>query len=702
MHTLTSLHAVKHLRLCASYAHKHYIKMRIESYLTANIRVPKTFALLKRLKNVDSSAVPDLFVIKTAHLGKSAVIVSKADLEGPRFVELCNTFETLICQSDTTSVPYAQFIIPDIVVEEYIDGYDDLVLVFHCHKGDILYCEAMKNGVSRVLRNVDNNATLGAQGSDNGEFDALQKHYNALHHFSSTLSQEIGCTSIRVSCISNGYYVRKVGFDPVCTQPSYQAFEQQNPKQVGVVITTFGDNYVYAKQCVLCFLRHLVDYNPFIVLYINGSTNARLLSIGSEFSDNVHVVASETPHADGLTGTWNEGISLCLGKGCDAVVLSNDDVIFDSSVRHLVDQALFAQMQGSGLYYFGPLTNAPGTHCNVAQLGSKPVGHEPFECTYKHKPINLNGFFMAFPKTSLIVNRLNEKHYFDPKYPYGGNEAHWYGRFRKRGGIPMVVPKTFVYHYKLKSWRQAVKQIPCLYTVNLGGYEGTRVLLANARSKHQVMDMLYFTDNDSLIYTCLARHVVPFLIYPEEYGKSPQLTQRAIKTSPHLFLPQHYNVSFYCDGHNILRYFPVRKLLESLRTYDIICYEHWRTPCTPAEEQRVIVDVNATTQENVDKVVEKMKESGFDPHTHGLTETNFLARNHHKIIAFSEEWTEFVHLCHRDQASFDFLLWKHKVRYQRRPDSERPVRKLKHVNPKGRFLKDNSVPDPKADQTLPI
>ena len=48
-------------------------------------------------------------------------------------------------------------------------------------------------------------------------------------------------------------------------------------------------------------------------------------------------------------------------------------------------------------------------------------------------------------------NKYDELNYFDPSYPFGGNEVEWFDRFKKKGGIPIVVPRTFIYHYKLKS-----------------------------------------------------------------------------------------------------------------------------------------------------------------------------------------------------------------------------------------------------------
>ena len=42
------------------------------------------------------------------------------------------------------------------------------------------------------------------------------------------------------------------------------------------------------------------------------------------------------------------------------------------------------------------------------------------------------------------------KHIFDPKQPFDGNEVEWYHRFMKKNGLPIIVPKTFIYQMKIE------------------------------------------------------------------------------------------------------------------------------------------------------------------------------------------------------------------------------------------------------------
>ena len=50
--------------------------------------------------------------------------------------------------------------------------------------------------------------------------------------------------------------------------------------KIGCVITTHGNNGIYAIQCIDCFLRNIP--NGYIVLYVNNSTDPKILNIKNE------------------------------------------------------------------------------------------------------------------------------------------------------------------------------------------------------------------------------------------------------------------------------------------------------------------------------------------------------------------------------------------------------------------------------------
>ena len=153
--------------------------------------------------------------------------------------------------------------------------------------------------------------------------------------------------------------------------------------------------------------------------------------------------------------------------------------------------------------------------------------------TYKGKLWNINGFFMVFSKYVLLKNKFNESYYFNPKKPFSGNEVEWFNRFKAIGGKSVIVPQTFIYHYKLSTWRNNKLNNLCIYTVNTGLYDGMNIYL-----QKQPIDTLYYTDSFLLIYKCIQKGLIPF--YVDTQIKESKLAQRLIKTNPSEYVPVSY------------------------------------------------------------------------------------------------------------------------------------------------------------------
>jgi len=296
---------------------------------------------------------------------------------------------------------------------------------------------------------------------------------------------------------------------------------------------------------------------------------------------------------------------------------------------------------------------------------------------------NLNGFFMVFSRYVLEMNMM-EQYYFDPSLPFGGNESEWFDRFKKIGGEGVVVPKSFVYHYKLKRWRDIELNNSCIYTVNTGGYEGGKINIASTRC-YIDMEHLYFTDNFDVVYKCIKLDIIPFFVSTD--GGDPKLIQRTIKAFPQGYLPRSYTHSLYIDGNisfkeTSLKY--IRQHLESLS--DIVCFNHPSRTSVVAENKEILLD-NLEHESNIDQIRNLYKISGFEDKI-GLTETNVLFRNHYSTRDFCKEWAELISICKRDQSTFDFLLFKHGVAFTRLPyvDKLKFISWSAHVNPKNRQM----------------
>ncbi len=134
------------------------------------------------------------------------------------------------------------------------------------------------------------------------------------------------------------------------------------------------------------------------------------------------------------------------------------------------------------------------------------------------------------------------------------------------------------------------------------------------------------------------------------------MLQRTIKTSPHLFLPEQYDISIYLDGNCKPAFDDCQELSEKYNISEnyIICFEHPSSNNIKDDAQNILL-YRFESETNINAMLEKQKNDNYK-YDNGLTETNFLIRKHKNIIQFSTEWTECINICIRDQMSFDYLL----------------------------------------------
>ena len=139
-------------------------------------------------------------------------------------------------------------------------------------------------------------------------------------------------------------------------------------KKCGVVITTHGNNGIYAIQCLNCFLKHLP--NSFIVFFVNTSSDEKILSVEKNYPGVKYIYVEDQEKNGDLTGTWNQGIDICIENNCEIIVLSNDDIYFDKSIHFIINEA--SKCKENEMKYFGPITNNPGPNKKTKQYGEFP------------------------------------------------------------------------------------------------------------------------------------------------------------------------------------------------------------------------------------------------------------------------------------------------------------------------------------------
>jgi len=181
----------------------------------------------------------------------------------------------------------------------------------------------------------------------------------------------------------------------------------------------------------------------------------------------VHYLYVEDQWKKGLTGAWNLGIKKAHELGCDIILNSNDDLIFNESINQFVEK--ISSHNQSNVTIFGPLTNGVNGPFEKIQ-GSRGVdptrtreiigeGWEGF----------ISGFFFGFTKEFYEKYKypdgdvFAEFDKFDKTYihKYAGDCGKWGGqemeilRFKENGGKVFVIGECWIDHIKKRDWNKA-------------------------------------------------------------------------------------------------------------------------------------------------------------------------------------------------------------------------------------------------------
>ncbi len=146
--------------------------------------------------------------------------------------------------------------------------------------------------------------------------------------------------------------------------------------------------------------------------------------------------------------------------------------------------------------------------------------------------------------------------------------------------------------------------------------------------------------------------------------KDPIRTARYHKIFPHLLLKKYKNSIWIDSNINVLTD-SLEKRIEDLTQNNQKIYSgiHPERNCL-YQEAKVCVELKKDDPFTILKQIEFIKSEKY-PKNNGLFETNFIFRNHHdaKIIKAMEDWWYMVsNFSRRDQLSFNYVLWKNKIK----------------------------------------
>jgi GT2 family glycosyltransferase len=221
---------------------------------------------------------------------------------------------------------------------------------------------------------------------------------------------------------------------------------------IAIVITCFNQSAYtrWAVESLRCATKNINGYEFTFAVFDDSSTDDTQEVVRSAGNGQVLYWCSE--QNKGVTYLWNAAYHHFYSS--DYIVLVNNDVIFTPNWCPRILDA----MRKHECEMAGPVTNGPG-HISDQDVRKYVSDYEPSDdwdqlltlsdSLQQIEPFEvdrINGFCMVFDTAFLKraqEGRIGEP--FDPKNRNFGNEDEIQSRLNPR---PLVVPSSFVFHYK--------------------------------------------------------------------------------------------------------------------------------------------------------------------------------------------------------------------------------------------------------------
>lgn len=193
-----------------------------------------------------------------------------------------------------------------------------------------------------------------------------------------------------------------------------------------------------------------------------------------------------------------------------------------------------------------------------------------------------------------------------------------------------------------------------IYTAVFGGYEE----IFTPKFVNENIDYICFTDDINLKSDFWDVRLVTDLEHLDNTRKA-----RTIKILPHKYLKE-YDFSIWVDaGFEIV--FDIEKFLNRYSTSaKLLSVKHTERDCI-YDEARVCKDMKLDDENIITAQMERYRLDGY-PQKNGLIESGVLYRKHNdpQIIDVMNDWYyEIINFSKRDQLSFNYVAWKHKLRF---------------------------------------
>lgn len=199
-----------------------------------------------------------------------------------------------------------------------------------------------------------------------------------------------------------------------------------------------------------------------------------------------------------------------------------------------------------------------------------------------------------------------------------------------------------------------MKKFVC-YTCCTGGYDD----ILQHTVVHPDWDYIFFTDNSDLIRQKKVGH---WQIRPLVFDKLTNVKNaRWHKVNAHILFPE-YEASLWLDANLIIKSKNVLDKIDDYLKRDTLM----AVPLHPVrtciyQEANKIIELNIDYPKTVNAEIKFLKKEKF-PSNMGLHETCIMFRRHNQIKEVLDLWWKMIEkFSKRDQLSFDYAIWKHRV-----------------------------------------
>lgn len=406
---------------------------------------------------------------------------------------------------------------------------------------------------------------------------------------------------------------------------------------------------LFVKDAVI-YIFDNSDKNPFIAHFDNvtvfDNTKGQIIDFDKWLEKYPNRMKS--PGKANLWGSAKHCYSVekCMELIKENFVLLDSDVLLKRDISNLYKDDLM---------YIGNVITQPKSSvkrvlpfiCYINVKMCKEKGVHYFDDNYMHG-LWKNGVADRYDTGgAFYIQSLKYKH---EEINFNDYVVHYgHGSWTKIGEKMKVTDKEWLSLNK-KLWSNE-KNKKVIYTCITGDYD----FLREPTYISDGFDYICFTDNTNFKSNVWIIKPLP----KEVEGLSQVKKQRYVKINPHKVLSE-YDLSIWVDGCVSIKG-DLNKFIGQNIKSDCSIYvpKHPSRDCI-YDEATIVIRMKKDNAENVNPQIEKYKNEGF-PKKYGLLQSNILLRKHNEAdcIKLMEDWfEELKNGSHRDQLSFNYVLWK--------------------------------------------